>query len=157
MSFSSQPKNTSDWANIINGKDGWFDEVDYMDCASVVTFRYDNVMNSNHVLKQVYSLYEMIIDDFLRVHIGVAKLQVGKSLAITRKWFGLKLLTSVVRLLATTTITMDILSHPGSLINSFTSAITVLGEILRTNRSTKWITRHLILPIAQINTKKSGS
>ena len=40
MSFSSHPKNTSDWANIINGKDGWFDEVDYMDCTNVVTFRY---------------------------------------------------------------------------------------------------------------------
>nr|CAH0101575.1 unnamed protein product [Daphnia galeata] len=39
MSFSSHPKNTSDWANIINGKDGWFDEVDYMDCTNVVTFK----------------------------------------------------------------------------------------------------------------------
>ncbi|KAI9562739.1 hypothetical protein GHT06_010193 [Daphnia sinensis] len=39
MSFSRQPRNTTDWASVINGKDGWFDEVNYMDCASVVSFK----------------------------------------------------------------------------------------------------------------------
>ncbi|XP_046450715.1 venom allergen 5-like [Daphnia pulex] len=39
MSFSPHSKNMSDWANIINGKDGWFDEVDNMDCANVIKFR----------------------------------------------------------------------------------------------------------------------
>jgi hypothetical protein len=40
MSFSPHSKNMSDWANIINGKDGWFDEVENMDCANVIKFRY---------------------------------------------------------------------------------------------------------------------
>lgn len=40
MSFSLQSRNTTDWASVINGKDGWFNEVNYMDCASVVSFKY---------------------------------------------------------------------------------------------------------------------
>jgi hypothetical protein len=39
MKFSSHLANTSDWTSIINGKDGWSQEVDFMNCGKIEDFR----------------------------------------------------------------------------------------------------------------------
>jgi hypothetical protein len=72
----------------------------------------------------------------------------GKLLATTLKWFGLKRFTSDVHLLDIMTTITVIHSLPVNLINNFTFAITVLEAILRINPSTKWIIH--LLPIAKI-------
>ena len=72
MSFSSHPKNTSDWANIINGKDGWFDEVENMDCANVVKFRYHSAKYNNE------TVCICIESDFLQFFIRSCQTTSGK-------------------------------------------------------------------------------